>query len=295
IGVLIALLLPAVQAAREAARRITCSNNLKQIGLALHMHHDATGKLPPGWSGYNSGAHSSKGAPGWGWAARLLPYLEQKMLFDSLNIEQRSVTDPANAIFIKESLGPFRCPTDPRKDTADLAGYTVSMTDYVGVWGGRFEVSAGTYQDLLQRMQATASSGQTTGNGALYHNSEITFRDFRDGQSHTLVVAERGVRTLSDDNKLYFSTWVGVFGADSNYWAARVVGAGAYPPNAENASGAGNSNDYRQGFSSHHAGGINSVLGDGAVRFVENTIEPAVFNAICSVGESDPTGEFFVE
>ncbi|MBN2216247.1 MAG: DUF1559 domain-containing protein [Pirellulales bacterium] len=295
IGILIALLLPAVQAAREAARRMNCGNNMKQIGLALHMHHDGHGKLPAGWSGYDGGEHASKGNPGWCWATRILGYLEQHSLFDSLAVEQRAVTDPANAGFIQTRLSAFRCPSDPREDAAaDLAGHKVEVSNYVGVWGGRYEVSSGNYENLLQRMQATASTGQTLGNGVFYHNSEVSFRDMSDGQSHTLVVGERGAKILPDDNVFYFSTWAGVIGADSEYWAARVVGTGVYLPNAEGSTG-GSCDDYRQGFSSYHPGGAHFVLGDGSVRLVEDEVDAVVFNALCTICESDSIGAFFSE
>src|SRR5882757_265195 len=85
IGVLVALLLPAVQAAREAARRMKCQNNLKQFGLALHSYHDAYGRLPASY--YRvwpppSGSTSTFGTPGWGWGTMILPRLEQQALFD---------------------------------------------------------------------------------------------------------------------------------------------------------------------------------------------------------------------
>src|SRR6187399_1015822 len=79
IGTLVALLLPAVQMAREAARASQCKNQLKQVGLATHQYHDAMGRLPPGWI-----ANQPEGVPGWGWASALLPYLEQTALESSI-------------------------------------------------------------------------------------------------------------------------------------------------------------------------------------------------------------------
>ena len=116
IGVLIALLLPAVQAAREAARRMACSNNLKQIGLALHNYHTAINSFPPG---YISAVGPTKIpawfaddlGPGWGWAAMTLPYLEQGNVYAQINFS-KDVTDPTNTVARTTSLPVFLCPSD---------------------------------------------------------------------------------------------------------------------------------------------------------------------------------------
>ncbi|MBM4089106.1 MAG: DUF1559 domain-containing protein [Planctomycetes bacterium] len=86
IGILLALLLPAVQAAREAAHRMSCGNNMKQIGIALHLYHDTFGRLPAGWKGYDphTGQADWVGEPGWGWCAAILPYIEQVNVSDKL-------------------------------------------------------------------------------------------------------------------------------------------------------------------------------------------------------------------
>ena len=114
IGILKALLLPAVQAAREAARRMSCSNNLKQIGLALHNYHDSFKRFPPGWRGYDrvTGGPFWLGEPGWGWASALLPHLEQNTVSDALIRFELPITDPANARARVKHLAVFRCPSD---------------------------------------------------------------------------------------------------------------------------------------------------------------------------------------
>src|SRR6266568_2545116 len=92
IGILMGLLLPAVQKVREAAARMKCTNNLKQIGLALHNHHDTMGWFPPGYVDGNTNPNSTPDndvGPGWGWAAFLLPYLEQQSVFNQINFSQR--------------------------------------------------------------------------------------------------------------------------------------------------------------------------------------------------------------
>src|SRR5947209_2015312 len=109
IGILIALLLPAVQKVREAAARLQCQNNLKQIGLACHSYHDANQGLPPGYLAtvpYSDGATDT--SPGWGWGAYLLPYLEQDNLYRQLNFTQPVQSSTAIQTFVKAYL----CPTD---------------------------------------------------------------------------------------------------------------------------------------------------------------------------------------
>src|SRR5215510_13500801 len=95
IGVLIGLLLPAVQKVREAAARLQCENNLKQVGLALHNYHDTAGSFPPGYvSGYDSSGEDT--GPGWGWAAFILPQMEQQGLFATIQFDQ-NIEAPANS------------------------------------------------------------------------------------------------------------------------------------------------------------------------------------------------------
>src|SRR5687767_13127460 len=91
IGVLVALLLPAVQMAREAARASSCKNHLRQLGLAVHQYHDAVSQLPPGWL-----ADKPEGTPGWGWSPALFPYLEQANLSEGLIRRHVAIADSSN-------------------------------------------------------------------------------------------------------------------------------------------------------------------------------------------------------
>ena len=120
IGVLIALLLPAVQAAREAARRLQCQNRARQIGLALHNHHAAHGSLPSGWV-----AREPNGDPGWAWAAILLPFLEQEALQKTAGPGLSPggpgqggppISDPANRRLRETPVSVFLCPSDPTEE-----------------------------------------------------------------------------------------------------------------------------------------------------------------------------------
>src|SRR5262249_2964212 len=113
IAILIGLLLPAVQKVREAAARTQCRNNLKQIGLALHHYHDTQGSFPAGYvSVVGPGGLADDRGPGWGWAAYLLPYLEQGPVYRQIRFD-RDITDPVNASIRMTSLAIFLCPSDP--------------------------------------------------------------------------------------------------------------------------------------------------------------------------------------
>ena len=145
IGILVALLLPAVQAAREASRRTSCCNNLKQIGLGLHMFHDTHKCLPAGWTAYdpNTGDPHWFGEPGWGWATQILPHLEQSVAFEGLVHCKLPITDPANEDARILPLDIYRCPSDKSEPTFVLQGGGI----YVGSSGGfsPVEVSVGNY------------------------------------------------------------------------------------------------------------------------------------------------------
>src|SRR5258708_2555504 len=110
IGVLVGLLLPAVQQAREAARRMSCRNNLKQIGLALHNYHGSHNVFPPGYVS-NFDASGTDTGPGWGWAAMILPQMEQRPLFDAVNFNT-PIEAPSNQTNRLGVVGGFLCPSD---------------------------------------------------------------------------------------------------------------------------------------------------------------------------------------
>jgi len=139
IGILIALLLPAIQAAREAARRMQCSNNLKQIGLALHGYHTAIGCFPPGYiSTVGSGGPADDQGPswGWGWGAMILPYLEQGNVWSQIHFNS-DIKDTLNATIRTTSLPVFLCPLDPGDKTfavANVSQVSVAHGNYVGMF-----------------------------------------------------------------------------------------------------------------------------------------------------------------
>ena len=139
IGILVGLLMPAVQMAREAARRSSCSNNLKQVGLALHQYHGSHNRLSPGWIGLDaSGRPNALGDPGWGWASMILPFLEADNAASLIDFHL-PVGSPANSAARDVVLPVFRCPSDSGSEQFALSTAAgpvrMSAANYVGVFG----------------------------------------------------------------------------------------------------------------------------------------------------------------
>jgi prepilin-type N-terminal cleavage/methylation domain-containing protein len=290
IGVLLALLLPAIQAAREAARATQCRNNLKQIGLAIHNYHDRMRVLPPGWT-----ANPARHQQGWGWGAMVLPELEQAALFQQLRFEE-SMTSAANLRWHSESVPAFICPSDPFPVVGDVLVqepdlllpalrefawfhppppkiYPMAKSNYPAVFGSN---------DMIDDPDA--------GNGLFSRNSSIRFRDVLDGTSQTFMTGERRTsrqqRTdVMGDELTYvdLTLWIGVLPWCSDQWS-RVVGSGKETP-----STAGRS---FPGFSSQHPGGAFFGLADGSVRMVSHHIDLQTCRALMTRAGGEVVGGF---
>lgn len=259
IGILVSLLLPAVQAAREAARRTQCKNHLRQIVIGLHHYHDVIKQLPPGWVADGG----PEGVPGWGWGAMVLPYMEQENLHDLIDFKEH-IDDPGNAVARTRGLPFYRCPSDINRgaetflleegddhDSHSHGTFPIQLarSNYVGVFG-TIEI-----EDAPSR-----------GNGVFFHNSPITFADIRDGLTNTLMTGERSSARGA-------STWVGVLhGADEAM--ARVVGSADHPPN--HASG------HFEDFRAFHNKGAHFAMCDGSVQMLHATIDVRVYYALAT-------------
>jgi len=180
IGVLIGLLLPAVQKSREAANRAKCQNNLHQIGIALHSYHGDHCSFPPGYRWKRRMPDlSTQTDPGWSWAAFLLPYLEQDNLQRQINF-QSSVGDPTNEAIRTAVLPVFVCPTDQQVglfqvQMADGLSINAATNSYAACFGGLVEIA----------------NTPGKGDGLFYRNSRVRIADIRDGTSNTFAVGER--------------------------------------------------------------------------------------------------------
>jgi prepilin-type N-terminal cleavage/methylation domain-containing protein/prepilin-type processing-associated H-X9-DG protein len=284
IGTLVALLLPAVQSAREAARRMNCGSNLHNIGIACQMYHDTLQSFP---SGYFYSPADPDLSEQWGWGALLLPFLEEKNLHDLIGVTRgplhaqlasnAAVVVPA----IKTPLKIFMCPSDTgfnargeihnnrnfnqgrgysqaAQQLSLSTPYLVGLSNYVGAEGHRDAVSD---PDLDLKM------GVNT--GIFFENSKVKMSDVSDGTSNTILIGER------DTLNCRSGAWVGI---------RRPIGSGAQgvilvlahsrpkinspdPPITYSAT-----NGCGEGFSSMHPGGAQFVMCDGSIRFITNGI-----------------------
>lgn len=281
IAVLIALLLPAVQQAREAARRTHCRNNLKQIGLALHNYHDVHLTFPPGWIAIENGVHDVEGGNGFGWAAMLLPMVEQSGLYGRLDFDEPLTSGNIfSAGAVQKPIPMFRCPSDPAPvsftmDNEDLLDpnpdlpITLPVANYIGSFG----------TEELEDCETVPAGTACTSDGLFYHNSLVRMKHIKDGTSSTYAVGER----KTDVELGWYSTWVGSAPGGEEH-LARILGVADHTPNHTDA--------HFDDFSSQHTGGAHFLMADGAVRFIGENIDLGVYQGLATIRGGEVVDEF---
>ena len=301
IGILIGLLLPAVQAAREAARRMKCSNNIKQIVLAMHSHHDQHGSLPP----ESLIEFEENPGQGLGILTKLLPYMEQVNIFDSVDFKSAYAEDEGdenyagNETYAKIEVPNFLCPSCPKRVSSMYEAYghekDCYTTHYYGIAGAvGTKPSGADYSVTKTALENTSpyfpmSGGPLANNGLFFPDKSVSFRDITDGLSNTLALGEIAHRDYKG-----FLAWVRggyvMYGA-TIYVSAKNV---EWPINAIK-----NEDDplheqyqtfYSSGaFSSHHPGGAMFGLIDGSVRFVFESIDMKILRGAASRADGEVT------
>ena len=290
IAVLIGLLLPAVQKVREAAARLQCANNLKQIGLAAHSYHDARQTLPPSWLGGNKvGATGPTLDPdGWAtWGVLLLPYLEQNNIYQLWDLNKLASAQPAAAV--QQQLKVYRCPSRPDfvLSTGDFVATGGGLTDYAACFGtgGNGSASNGAIIPVANMNQSCEYVGGVAVLKAGW-KEQVTLLGVTDGTSNTLMFGEKHVRPNSLRGKNEDRS---IFGGQNNS-VRRMVGIDGSdarplsPPN--NQSGAlANST-----FGGPHTGVCQFVFADGSVRAVPLSVDLTTLTALAtrSSGEVTP-------
>ena len=269
IGILVALLLPAVQAAREAARRMQCGNNLKQMGLALHNYHDTYKAFPFGHmfrGDFDGDPLDEDGGTGFGWATALLPFMEQKTLYDKFDhrVPISNSTASQNLTLAQTHLPAFACPSDTKpKNFTDGAVMNSATSSYK---------ACGTSYDGWPSNDIGVAPNRLRYNGIFDRDNRgsIGFQELADGTSNTFAIAE--CRWKMDANKRNRGR---IFGStDQPGYATGASNAlmlnGQWPINWTEPQG--NPQPHRTA-GSQHPGGAQFALSDGSVRFVSETIQ----------------------
>lgn len=245
-AVLIALLLPAVQSARVSAQRVACQNQLRQLALGLHMYHSAQNIFPPG-SFFN--AQIVPMQTGWGWGAMILPYIGENPLHQQLDFGKGTAVG-ANLALISQPLSLWRCPSDATRQTIRV----------VPLDQPPFDLAAGNYCGSADVFCAM---------------SHTQLGEIRDGESQTLMLGERLVNPGSNGSLPSSAAWCGyvAFPTDYDYSSVPFMQPSHfYPINLSDIS--------PSCFGSRHRGGANFAFADGSIRFINQTIDPFVFEAL---------------
>ncbi|MGL4593312.1 MAG: DUF1559 domain-containing protein [Thermoguttaceae bacterium] len=325
IGVLIALLLPAVQAAREAARRMQCTNHLKQLGVALHNYHDTVGSFPP----CRTGTSRTGDTRGWGifsFYVAMLPYFEQGAIYD-LVVADEWRTSPQNGFYQNVRIPTIACPSDSAAGKASHMG-NVQTASYQGSAGDIIILS---YENAYNRRGFFPGSYGYVADPTDTNYPGVktnTFASLSDGSSNVVAFSEAAVGTRASDQRIKggianMSTAKGpvndckargvnptnptqLTGTVTPFTRGQVWGHGAprysmfqtvLPPNSpscteEPTAGHSGHGSGITATSSYHSGGVNAVYGDGSVHFISETINASTTgmeNWDAST-KGDPTG-----
>jgi len=288
IGVLVALLLPAVQAAREAARRTQCSNKLRQLALACHNYHDTLLTLPSGGINTNTqtgtdwcskGSTSETRAP---WSVLLLPYIEETNLYDKFNFGQQFTSSSnvpgssANDALFKLNNAKFQCPSSA------ISTRSINNTDYFAVQGGGPTPDCSTQGGVRVFYK----------NGAMFWRSGINLAAITDGTSNTYLLGEsRYCLTPTGRADGFHVGWASGMKSDA-FGAPLICAAAKEQPNSIKQHG-GNTDTLgiqTRLFGSFHPAGLHMAMADGSIQFVSNNISLALHQQTAIRDDGLPVG-----
>ncbi|MCC7418866.1 MAG: DUF1559 domain-containing protein [Planctomycetaceae bacterium] len=283
IAILVALLLPAVQQAREAARRTQCKNNLKQLGIALHNYHDSHKAMPPGAIQWFSGNAQNEAT----WVSMILPYIDQAPLYNRANFSScfGCTSGPGNPSYeiTTVAIPGMTCPSDVEVELA-LNAYR----------RGNYAANSGV--GPLHSVETPKEAGRV--NGPFTMNSKTRMSDFLDGTSNTILVSEllkvpgndfRGVMhypegSLYQHDQTPNSPVADLFRTGLCVSITRAPCTGVYT--------AYNNRNIVLAARSVHTGGVHSLLGDGTVRFISQNLNATIWQGLASMDGGEPLGEF---
>ena len=313
IGVLVGLLLPAVQSAREAARRMECQNNLKQIGLAHHNFHDTHGKFPDASEYYfedpsDTSMTSGNVALRASWTVSLLPFIEQNAVKAGIDdVEQFGVQGgifgDANRELVATRLPVYECPSAPvpHEFTGFYNNSGGSSSHWAGEWDETKKVATGDYM-RAREVQYDDGTGRRIIPTALYWRREARFRDITDGTSNTILINETAGATdpyfagqkLATSDELYDWAktrleWVGPW-ASFKHWRIRNHSADGRTRWVGNCLiNCNNTEAQPYGF---HVGGCNFVMCDGSVQFIAENVDIETAIQLFGREDNEVVGEY---
>ena len=320
IALLLALLLPAVQQAREAANRVSCHNNLKQMGLALHNYHDTFQSFPMG--GFVQPRMLSAGQfpqAGTSFFVGLLPYIDQNPLYTNLNLSTPGSGDLSlgpNGPAVKDvRVSHYRCPSSTLAEIYPVFKFPALMPSYTGISGAA--PSSPTVIDFPEtrlRNFAACSGvvGQMSWGGALVANQSISMHQITDGASNTMVIAESSAAVIDNTGKSvrmdagYPASWLR--STDSGGTATSYQNASSRAPTRcfnlttvrhpvgmrtapVNGSSCQTTYPHRP-LNSEHDGGAGALLCDGSVRFLSNSMDVHLLKCLATRDDGCQIGEF---
>ena len=300
IGVLVGLLLPAVQQAREAARRSACSNKMKQQGLAIHNFADVNPEtFPAGWVGeYENGEWHGDEGEGFGFASRMLPFIEENNVYKIINFDQQ-VSHSSNAAARTTVISTFLCPSDSYgsgdlfnpgaegsgEETPDASpgSNQYARSNYPGVFGSEHMGGHDDHDDLTAALNVEDEGLEPgEGNGIFFAGgangqNAVKFKSVTDGLSKTVMIGER-------DSRLGGSLWIGR-GDGLEAGMSRVIGVGEHVFNS--------GDPHFEDFFSSHPGGVSFVFADGHVAFLSDGMSESVFQSLSTrAGGEVASGSF---
>ena len=303
IGILVALLLPAVQQARESARRTQCRNNLKQLGVALHNYHETNRVFPPAYVGAVGGSgtafgfsypdDNSNGPSGFGWGSLMLPQMDQAPLYNKLNFSLGNNVAPNN-ILSNMVFGFQACPSSP---------YGTKFAPISGAWdtggGGLSTGQAMAYAPCMGPQKADATLGDcgaadtycnlagsgwdnasASANPGVFGGRNVyssSIRDITDGTSNTIMVGEIRAE-ITTQHSMFTTNFQGT-------WTGLKVNSPQIT--ASPADWSKNS-----GMASYHVGGAHVLLSDGSVRFISNNVDFTTFNYLGGKSDGQVIGDY---
>jgi prepilin-type N-terminal cleavage/methylation domain-containing protein len=289
IGVLVALILPAVQSARESARKLQCKNNLKQIGLAFANYLTQKTVLPPA---YVVRSTAGQDHLGYGWATFILPFLEQDNVYSTINFEANPAALP------QQKLANYICPSDPYQGdaqyTSQTGGFNDPMCGNPMYSGWAMGTCMGTVNSSTPGFAAranyvvnygTQALGTGMGDGVFGPNSSLSIQFIRDGETNTFFAGERAFAGTV--------AWAGVsYDVTCSAPTQMMTSSASTQVNTNGHHVLGTTqfgmNKNGSGFSSPHVGGGNMLFGGGAVKFISDSMDASVYRALSTRQGNEP-------